>query len=170
MVEDASAAGPAQSGASPEAAQFLAQAAGVYKTRFQNETVTDGRYTAENILEVVPVDEHSAYVRLHLEFYNGHIAAFWGVASYVAPDSLVYAYGEGDDYCVITVAWTQDKVTTSADESKTPGCRLDHGVRASFDAHFARSQRRDIRYLERLKNSPQYQGALAAYARKPGAR
>jgi hypothetical protein len=162
------AAGPSLYGASASApAQFLEQAAGVYKRSFEGELASGKTYDAEDILEVVPVDASAAYVRLHLEFPNGHIAALWGVASYSAPDSLVYAFGEGEHHCVVTLAWTRGQVNIRADEDKTPGCRENHGMRASFNADFARSQRRVIRYMERLKDSRQYKAALAEYRGPP---
>jgi hypothetical protein len=64
-----------------ESQALLARIAGVYKERFRNEIVSGEKSASENILEVVPVDDAHAYVRMHLEFYNGHLGAIYGIAA-----------------------------------------------------------------------------------------
>ena len=46
--------------------------AGVYKTHFKNGLVSGETYVSEDILEIAPTGPGAAYVRTHLEFYNGH--------------------------------------------------------------------------------------------------
>jgi hypothetical protein len=152
------------------ATPFLEQAAGVYKRRFQDALVSGQKYDAEDILEIVPVSDHTAYVRMHLDFYNGHTGDIWGVATYAGDDTLIYDNGEsGELRCVLTLAWTQEVVMIRADYGRTPGCRSYHGVRGDFNGvEFARSQRRTIRYLKRLKESTQFKSALDEYVKRQG--
>jgi hypothetical protein len=160
-----SAAGPT------EAATFLKKVAGVYKRPFENSLVTGEKVQSEDILEVVPVDDDHAYIRMHLEFYNGHIAALYGIATYSGHDSLVYDNREaGDERCVLTLSWSRSEVSTAVDYSKTPGCRQYHGVRASLDSTFSVAKRRDIRYLPRLRESRQFKAAMAEFRGEPAAR
>jgi hypothetical protein len=153
--------------------RFLEQAAGVYKRHFQNGAFLgpEGqveRYESEDILEVVPVSEHAAYIRMDLEFFNGHSGRIYGIASFLAPASLVYDNGmSGEQRCVLEIEWTASAVVAHADYAKTPGCSSYHGVRGSLDhAQFARSQRRTIRYLKLLKNSEEFKAAWEEYSRR----
>jgi hypothetical protein len=159
--------GAAASSTSAAATAFLAKAAGVYKVRFRNELVDGTAFESENILEVVPVADDAAYVRLHLEFYNGHMGALSGIAR-VGKNSLIYDDGEvGAEHCVLELVWTADKVVTRADYEKTPGCRNYHGARGSLDRQeFPLSGRRTIRYMQRLKDSREFKAAMESY-RKP---
>ena len=66
--------------------------AGDYKKTFPNGTIDGNKYQSEDILEIVKVSPTAAYVRTHLEFFNGHVCNIWGVAK-VEGDALVY-HGE----------------------------------------------------------------------------
>src|SRR5262245_36685250 len=65
-----------------QSAAFLAEVAGVYKTQFQNGDIDGDKYQSEDVLEVVPVDDQAAYVRMDLEFFNGHSGRIYGIATY----------------------------------------------------------------------------------------
>jgi hypothetical protein len=67
---------------SSESAVFLGRVAGVYKEQFQNAFVNGEKYPSEDVLEVVPVDSDAAYVRMDLEFSNGHSGRIYGIATY----------------------------------------------------------------------------------------
>jgi len=148
--------------------QFLEQVAGVYKDQFENGDVSGDKFQSENILEVVPVDNHAAYVRMHLEFFNGHVAAIYGIARYSDHNSLIYDNEEpGENHCVVEYVWTRTDVTVRADYEKTPGCSNYHGARGTLNAaHFKITKRRAIRYLQRLKASSEYKSSLTAYLGK----
>src|SRR5262245_37680537 len=137
-----------------ESAAFLTKIAGVYKTQFQNGDVNGGKYQSEDILEVVPVDDHAAYVRIDLEFFNGHSGSIFGVATY-GKSSLIYDNGEkGDDRCVLEYVWSSEKVMTKADYDKTPGCRAYHGARGTLDrVEFPVKRKQTIRYMQRDRKS-----------------
>jgi hypothetical protein len=150
--------------AQSESAAFLGKVAGVYKEQFENSLVNGEKYRSEDILEVVPVDDHAAYVRMDLEFSNGHSGKIYGIATY-RKNSLVYDNGKsGDQRCVVEYVWSADAVVTHADYEQTPGCSYYHGARGSLEgAKFRTKKRRDIGYLERLKNSREFKEAMDAY-------
>ena len=149
-----------------ESAEFLAQVAGVYKSQFQNAVVNGEKYQSEDILEVVPIDDHAAYVRMDLQFANGHSGTVHGIATY-GKNSLIYDNGKaGDEHCVVEYAWSSDKVVTKADYEKTPGCTYYHGARGSLDqATFLVKKKQTIRYMQRLKNSREFNEAMDEYRR-----
>ena len=156
---------PAPTGS--QAGVFLSRVAGVYKERFRNGFVNGESYESEDILEVVPVSNDAAYVRMDLEFFNGHSGEIFGVATY-GNDSLVYDNGApGERRCVVEYAWTGDKVVTRADYERTPGCLSYHGARGSLDgAKFSVSGKRAIRYMERLRNSREFASAMEEYRKR----
>jgi hypothetical protein len=141
---------------------FLNAIAGVYRFRFKNSFVRpeDGTYQSEDVLEVVPVNERAAYVRVTLEFFNGHSGGIYGVAA-VQGRTLVYDDGRaGPERCVVRFVWEDRDVITRADYDLTPGCSSYHGARGSLDgARFPRASRRQIRYLARLKASKEFREA-----------
>jgi hypothetical protein len=147
-----------------ESAEFLRQVAGVYKSQFQNAFVNGEKYQSEDILEVVPVDDHAAYVRMDLQFANGHSGSVHGIAIY-GKNSLIYDNGKaGAEHCIVEYAWSSDKVVTSADYEKTPGCASYHGARGSLNqATFPVKKKQTIRYMQRLKNSREFNEAMKEY-------
>ena len=145
--------------------------AGVYKVRFDNALVSGEHYRSENILEIAAYSKDAAYVRLHLEFANGHQCVLWGVADQVGPALVYRAAPDGADRpCVLTLKRAGGRLTL-ADEGGV--CRLENcGARGVFEGvGFPVSARRPIRYLPRLKASSEYKDAVAAYrarSRAPG--
>lgn len=138
---------------------------GVYKFNFKNGTVQGESYRAENILEVVEVDSTHAYVRTELSFFNGHTCSFRRVAK-LEGDRLVYR-GPKDDKqapCVLTVSHKTDKkgravveLDDEAGRCRDTGC----GARGAFEGiNWAVTARKPIKYLERLRKSPEYADAL----------
>jgi len=156
----------AQAPSAGSATSFLNTIAGVYRYRFKNSFVRpeDGTYESEDILEVVPVDERAAYVRMTLEFFNGHSGGIHGVAV-LEGRMLVYDDGRAEpDRCIVRFVWDDKDVVTKADYDVTPGCTYYHGARGSLDgARFARASRRQIRYLDRLKASKEFRDATQKY-------
>jgi hypothetical protein len=138
--------------------------AGVYKTRFENGAVDGTVYSAENILEIVKLSPRTAYLRIHLEFYNGHECNIWGVADAVG-DHLAYRTtaqrGEksDDEPCVLQVVREKDRLTLHDNQTCKPGyC----GVRGSFEnVGFSTKRGQPIRYIARLRASQPFKAALA---------
>lgn len=150
-----------------ESEMFLDKVSGVYKKKFKNGLVDGSSYESEDILEVVPVDAKSAYVRMKLEFFNGHQGDIYGVAQYVKDSLLLDVSTTPESRCVVELIWSQDKVLSKANYEKTPGCNEFHGARGSLDeVDFALSARRNIKYLKRLKNSPQFKDAVDRFGKK----
>lgn len=140
---------------------------GVYKTQFNNALVSGEAYRSEDILEIAPTGPGAAYVRAHLEFYNGHLCGLTGIA-HVEGSDLVYrepaARPVGDRPCVLHVGRKGDKVVLS-DEGGS--CKSYCGMRGSFsNDSFPASSRRPIRYMARLKASQEFRSAVAEDARK----
>ena len=144
------------------AASLPESIAGVYKTRFKNGLVTGETYQSEDVLEIVPTGRDAAYVRAHLDFYNGHQCGIYGIA-HLAGRELVYrepaAKKIGDRQCVLHLGARGDKVVLS-DEGGS--CEAYCGARGSLsNDSFPISTRRTIRYMARLKASQEYKAALA---------
>jgi hypothetical protein len=146
---------------------------GVYKYRFMDGTY-DGSETwqAENIVEIVPFDDSHIYVRVSLEFGNGHLCGIWGIAEY-ENNSFVYREPEklkqGDSSCTLKIfANKKDLILTDIDSAnENPTCEMHCGARGSLTNYtIARSSKRTIRYLDRLKASRQYLEAADAFREK----
>ncbi len=153
-------------------AQFFARVAGVYKESLPGRLGTDGPLS-ENILEVVPVDEGHAYIRVQLELRRGAMGSIYGIAAYNGRDSLVYDNGKGgSEQCALALTWTKLAVSTLPTLRKTRGCRdyaAAHG--APDKISFVVARRRDITYLQGLKDSREFKAAMDEYrAHSPEAR
>jgi hypothetical protein len=146
---------------------------GVYKYRFTGGTY-DGSQTwpSENIVEIVPFDESHIYVRASLEFSNGHLCGIWGIAEY-ENNSFVYrepkSLEHSDSSCVLKISANKhDLVLTDSNSTNTDStCQMHCGARGSLINYtIARSSKRKIRYLDRLKASRQYLEAVEAFEAK----
>jgi hypothetical protein len=134
--------------------------AGVYKKSFQNGNIDGGKYRSEDILEIVKISPTTAYVRTHLEFFNGHVCSIWGVAK-VEGDGLVY-HGEINSQgkpCLLSVKVQAGKVTL---DDKDGACAIGTcGNRGMYNGTaFELKKRRAIRYMSVLMNSDQYKDAI----------
>lgn len=156
-----------------------AELAGVYKERFANGLVSGESYESENILELVEVSPDRMYVRLALEFFNGHQCSLWGVAhrerlssgterlSYRPRRAEMAPLSAGDPPCQLSITLEADPKNAKASPQVTlhdegGGCRmLTCGARGSYEGiSFPSEKRRPIRYLPRLLASPQYNAAV----------
>lgn len=130
--------------------------AGVYKERFKNGDVSGGVYQSENILEIVPYNNGAVYFRTDLEFFNGHSCALSGIAHAISDG---YIFKEKSENCEFTLQARDGKITFY---DKDGQCRRNTcGARGSYNGiFFTTSQKRPIRYMERLKSSLQYRAAI----------
>jgi hypothetical protein len=139
--------------------------AGRYSRGFDNAMVSGERYRSEDIVEIVPVDRRHAYLRMELQFFNGHSCSLVGIAQRQG-DALVYAGPPDDAFvhgkpCRLTVRRT-GKALTWDDAGGT--CRAHCGARGSLgDGDLPWASKRPIRYLARLKGSREYREAVAAW-------
>ena len=143
---------------SPAAARdLLEQLEGVYKKRFQNSDISGEKYVSENIIEIVKANEYKAYIKIRLNFYNGHTCAIQGVAEYKKIGGFVYNPAENQD-CYLTVRREGDFLTLS-----DPGyaCRAQTcGARGGYSEQFPMKARREIRYMPLILKSKDYNDAL----------
>jgi hypothetical protein len=161
----------------PTAQELMGQIDGVYKARFGSAIVVPGKpdepYQAENVLEIVPYDADHLYLRAHLEFYNGHVCDIAGMAGY-EHGAFVYhdpaPVEKGEHPCALQLHVTDKKLVLT--DRQTPDaeatCRKYCGARGNLDYEIGRGERREIRYMERLKKSREYKQA-AEDLLKPGA-
>lgn len=156
-------------GAEQVASRDAATLEGVYKVRFSNSSASGQRYVSENVLEIVPHDARSAYVRVRLEFFNGHTCTLWGIAR-VADGKLVYQeQGSRDDgACQLEVTLKDGEVVL--EDVLAPGgahsCRSHCGARGSMSGRWPYASRRPIRYMKRLLESREYRAAVDEYQRR----
>ena len=156
------AAGPA----SPDPAQRLV---GRYAMDVQ-EGFMDSKetYTGLRIAEIVPVAPRAAYVRVALDYFNGHSCDISGVAK-AEGDALVYrdpdtsmAYPESSSkQCVLTVRRVGKSLRIDdGDES----CHSYCGARGTLsNVSLPYASKRPIRYLDRLKRSAEYRAAITEW-------
>jgi hypothetical protein len=142
--------------------------AGVYKKRFQNGLVTGEKFQSENILEIVKHSPTTAYVRIHLEFFNAHLCDIAGIAT-IKNGALVYP-GEtdaDDKQCLLTVRASRDRLTLL---DPTGACgRTTCGARGMYNGvAFEMKQRRPIRYMKVILNSDEYKAAIEEYEKSEG--
>lgn len=142
---------------------------GVYKHRFQNGTINGKKYQSEDIVEIVPFDVTSIYIRTHIEFFNGHLCVLSGIAKY---ENGVFVYHSSEKaystnlYCSLKVSQDQKNINlTDYDEvNQVSTCSYFCGVRGTFNNYsISKSSKRNIRYLDRLKASMQYKLAVEEY-------
>ena len=156
-----------------DAARLMEKMAGVYKHRFMSATITPGKapgeadvpYQAEDVIEIVPYDADHVYVRVHLDFYNGHTCDIAGMGRY-EHGAFVYHDPErllpDEPPCALKVGVEGGKlVLTDRNGPDGPStCRAHCGVRGSLDYAIGMDKRRTIRYLDRLKASREYRKAI----------
>ena len=126
------------------------------------------KYQSEDILEIVKVSPKAAYVRTHLEFFNGHVCNIHGVAD-LEDGALVYHAREKNvqgDLCVLSVRLVRGRVTLEDQEGHCAiGTCGNRGMynRTTFDL----KQRRPIRDMKVLLDSDQYKEAVGEHDGKP---
>jgi hypothetical protein len=155
------------------ASTLINELKGVYKYRFIGGTWDRSEtWQAENVVEIVPFDDSRIYIRASLEFGNGHLCGIWGIAEY---ENNAFVYHEpaelkqGNPSCTLKIFATQtDLVLTDIDgANENSTCSMHCGARGSLSNYtIARSSKRKIRYLERLKASRQYLESVEAFKGK----
>lgn len=142
------------------AADPVQDLAGRYYRQFPNGTMAGDKYTGQDIVEIVPVTPRAAYVRLSLDFFNGHVCGIYGIAR-VEGDALVYRDprdpGEGGKPCLLTIRRKGAKLGWSDGEGS---CKDYCGMRGTLNGELPFASKRPIRYLPKLKASRQYREAI----------
>ncbi|MBX9859951.1 MAG: hypothetical protein K2Y20_10225 [Sphingomonas sp.] len=138
--------------------------AGRYYEQFPDALVSGEKYTGENVVEIVPVAPRAAYVRFNLDFFNGHKCGIYGIAT-AQGDALVYREASepssGERRCTLSIKQQGTKLAWDDDGGT---CAAYCGARGSLSkGSLAYASKRTIRYLPRLKASPQYRDALTEW-------
>jgi hypothetical protein len=159
-----------------EPAALIGQIEGVYKHRFESGYVTgpgqpDAHHQVEDIIEVVRYDDSNVYLNVKLEFYNGHQCGIAGIASHEGGEFVYRAPSivPGEPECALRLGVRGDRLflTDRAAPGEASSCRGYCGVRGSLgDYSIARSSKRKIRYMDRLKASPNYRRAVEEHEKK----
>ncbi len=137
--------------------------AGVYK-HMQKPTIENGeRVQSEDILEIVPYGpekDRKAYFRLQMRFAMFHSCDATGIAR-TTPDGLDFQGEAFGNACSLKIAFTPRGLRIRDEEDR---CRMAFcGARGTLNwtSPILRSDRRPIRYLQRLLDSDQYEQAVA---------
>lgn len=142
-------------------APIIDQITGVYKKRFKNGFISGETYIAEDILEIVKINDNTIYFRTDLEFFNGHVCELYGTAVYKGDNLFLYENKEGLK-CKLAIQVTEKDIYFIDGYADSHHCRDDHsGFRGGFDStSFKRSLRKPIKYMNILKNSYEYNVSL----------
>lgn len=134
--------------------------AGRYYKQFPNALASGEKYTGENIVEIVPVAPRAAYIRLKLDFFNGHQCQLHGIAT-AQGDALAYrevADPSGPRRCGLTI---KRQGATLAWDDQGGSCSAYCGARGSLsNGAISFASKRPIRYLPRLKASSEFRNAM----------
>ena len=154
-------------GAASSAPTTAVSLAGRYYRQFPNALVSGEKYTGENVVEIVPVAANAAYVRLHLDYYNGHSCSLWGVARSEG-ETLVYRDpGKTFDGTPCVLKIRQAGRDLSIDDTGGT-CSDNCGARGTLsEVSLPFASRRRITYMSRIKASPQYREAILEWRRTP---
>lgn len=135
--------------------------AGRYYRQFADGLVSGEKYAGEDVAEIVPIGPSQAYIRVHLDYYNGHSCGIFGVARGEGA-ALVYRSPQRQydgRKCVLTIR-RADRSLSIDDAGGT--CAGNCGARGSLsNVTIPYSSKRPIRYMARLKSSREYRDALA---------
>ena len=135
--------------------------AGVYKYAYPNALADGEKFTSEHVLEIVKLSPTEAYIRSHMEFYNGHVCGVWGVAK-LEGDALVYRprHNVTDAICALSMRKQGARIVLGDSNN---ACKFDFcGEHGYLDGvGYPLSSRKPIRYMKRLQASRQYDEAVA---------
>jgi hypothetical protein len=142
----------------------LDRLAGLYTQGFINGRIDGSKYWSDDALEVAKLSPSTAYIRVHLEFFNGHQCSMWGVAEVEGP-SLTYR--QPGTQCELGLTIGGGKITFN---DKGGQCRaVSCGMRGMYTGQsFKLSTRRPISYMPKLLASFQYLDAVEEYRVRRG--
>ena len=158
-------AGPLLLAGAPASAPGPVRAlAGRVSSQFPDALMDGTSYTGENIVEVVPVAANAAYVRIHLDYANGHQCGIAGIAR-AEGDRLVYHDPSppvtGPRPCTLSIARAGRSLSI---DDAGGSCSTYCGARGTLsDVTIPWSSHRPITYLARLRASSQYREALTEW-------
>jgi hypothetical protein len=143
---------------------LLSELSGVYKKRFKNGDTSGNSYISEDVFEFVPVSDRAAYIKMRLNFFNGHGCGIAGIAEYKKVGGFVYSDKDKENSCLLTVKLNDKKITFS---DPNGNCQKFCGARGGFGGEtFDMSVKREIQYLPIILNSREYQSSLRRYQKE----
>ena len=149
------------------AKKTLSAIAGVYKPKVIYEIIGENpEVVNENILEVVPISDVAAYVKIRTWFVNAHRCEYEGVFEFKKDNKFIAVSREteSDGPCVLKMEVTDKKITFSPVDELGGSCSYYCSMRAGlYGTEFPRSKKRKIRYMDRLKNSHEYGREMGRY-------
>ena len=135
--------------------------AGRYGSHFRNGDVSGDKHWSDDVVEIVPVGPDAAYVRLELDFFNGHMGWINGIGRSENGRIVYNDHGSMSpgEPCVLSVSRRGRDLLIDDDGGS---CHLGYrGERGSLsDETLSFSSRRPISYVKRLKASQEYKNAL----------
>ncbi len=138
---------------------------GVYKDQFENGMVDGTAYKSENIFEFVGLKNDTAYIKIHLEFYNGHECGLSGIVRQQADKTFIFQDPDIESGCSLQIKFDGTDIHFSDDEQGN--CQKFCGARGGFSgAGFSRKLRRDIKYMKLILNSEEYKEAVDNYNKR----
>lgn len=161
---------PATVGAAPVPDDPVQSLAGRYSTHFRNGMVGGETYWSDDVAEIVPLTGTAAYIRVSLEFYNGHVCDIWGVGQ-AEGARLVYhdptpPTPATAPRCTLTLSRRGQALLIDDNEGT---CKSYCGMRGSLmNQTLPLASRRPITYLKRLRDSRNYQDALVEWKARSG--
>ena len=139
---------------------------GRYSKHWLNNMMDGEKYWSDDVVEIVPLSDDTAYVRVELEFANGHGCGIFGVAK-AENNELVYREPAKQDstgpQCVLHISKSGSKLHMD-DGGVEATCHLGHcGARGMLTWDLPFNSKRPITYMSRLRASPQYLAALSEW-------
>ena len=142
---------------------------GRYSHHFTNGDVEGHAYGSDDVVEIVPVGQGAAFLRIELAFFNGHSCSLSGIGTARSQD-LVYESSEfampGAPPCTLTVSRRDASLRIDDDGGS---CKAYCGERGSLsDETLPFASRRPIGYMARLKSSHEFTEALKVWKERLG--
>ncbi|MFT8775982.1 MAG: hypothetical protein ABF893_04915 [Gluconacetobacter liquefaciens] len=139
--------------------------AGRYSTHFRNGMVSGENYWSDDVVEIVPVSEQAAYIRVSLQFYNGHSCDIWGVGRAEGAHIVYHDPNppplETLPHCTLSLSHHGPDLLIEDAENT---CKSYCGMRGSLmHQTLPLTSRRPITYMQRLQNSRNYREAMSAW-------
>lgn len=143
--------------------------AGRYSEHFINADIQGNRFGSDNIVEIVPIGGHAAYLRVELAFFNYHTCSILGIGKAVGRRIVYYDHSDtlpsDRPPCVLTVSRRGTDLLIEDDLTCKAYCG-ERGGLTGITVPFA--SRRPIRYLARLKSTRDFTDALQAWRAQRG--
>ena len=138
--------------------------AGRYSSHFKNGTMQGGVYWSDDVAEIVPVGTDAAYIRIGLDFANGHSCTIAGVGK-IDGERILYddraAALPDEPPCRLSVSRKGNDLSIDDGDGS---CKSYCGTRGSLTGQtLPFASRRPITYMQRLRASANYKDALEAW-------